>query len=75
MKLILGLATLAFAILVLEERTRQIAGEAQEVIGETATQARDASHAVIRGVKQRPLATLLIASGLGFVLARLTTHS
>lgn len=74
MKLILGLTTLALVILVLEEKTRQISGEAQEALGEAAIQARDTRQAVIRGVKQRPLATLLIASGVGLALARLTAH-
>ena len=43
MKAILGLATLALVTLVLEEKGRQVAGEAKNAYGEAVVQARDAT--------------------------------
>ena len=43
MKAILALATLALVTLVLEEKGRQVAGEAKDAYGEAVVQARDAA--------------------------------
>ncbi len=72
MKTILGLATLAFVLLVVEEKARQVAGDATVAYGEAVEQARGATQSLSRGVEQQPWPSILIASALGYVLARLT---
>lgn len=74
MKSILALTTLALVCLVLEERARQVAGEAKIAYGDAVDQAHDATQSVSREVKQKPLAAILIASGVGFALSRLVPH-
>ncbi len=71
MKAILALATLALVALVLEEKGRQVAGEAKDAYGEAVVQARDAAQSVREGVGQKPLAALVIAGAFGYVLALL----
>ena len=71
MKWVLGLLTLALAALALEDKGRQVAGNAREVYSEAADQARDATKTLSRNVDQQPLPALLIASVLGYFLARL----
>lgn len=71
MKSILALTTLALVCLVLEERARQVAAEAKVAYGEAVDQVHDATQSLHRDVKQQPLAAILIASGVGFALARL----
>ena len=68
MKPILALATLALVTLVLEEKGRQVAGEAQSVYGEAVVQARGATESLRESVGQQPLAALAIASAVGYVL-------
>jgi hypothetical protein len=72
MKAILAVITLALFALVMEERARVVASDAQEAVGGAVDQARDATEAVSRSVVQQPIAAILIAGGLGYVLARLT---
>jgi ElaB/YqjD/DUF883 family membrane-anchored ribosome-binding protein len=69
MKAILALATLALVTLVLEEKGRQVAGEAKNAYGEAAVQARDATQSVRQSVGQQPLASLVIAGVVGYVLS------
>jgi ElaB/YqjD/DUF883 family membrane-anchored ribosome-binding protein len=71
MKPILALATLALVILVLEEKGRQVAGEAQSAYGEAVVQARGATESLRESVGQQPLAALAIAGAVGYVLALL----
>ena len=71
MKPILALATLALVTLVLEEKGRQVAGEAQSAYGEAVVQARGATESLRESVGQQPLAALAIASAVGYVLALL----
>jgi ElaB/YqjD/DUF883 family membrane-anchored ribosome-binding protein len=71
MKPILALATLALIILVLEEKGRQVAGEAQSAYGEAVVQARGATESLRESVGQQPLAALAIAGAVGYVLALL----
>jgi ElaB/YqjD/DUF883 family membrane-anchored ribosome-binding protein len=71
MKSILALTTLALVSLVVEERTRKVAGEAKMAYGEAVDHARDATQSLSRNVKQQPLAAILIASVVGFALSRL----
>ena len=69
MKAILALATLALVTLVLEEKGRQVAGEAKDAYGEAVVQARDATQSVRQSVGQQPIASLLIAGVVGYVLS------
>lgn len=72
MKSTLALTTLALVSLVLlEERTRQVAGDAKMAYGQAVGQARNATQSLSRNVKQQPLAAILIAGVVGFALARL----
>ncbi len=72
MKSVLALATVALVALILEEKARQLAGDAQHAYGEAADQARSATETLSQTVKRQPFPTLLTAGGFGFVLARLT---
>ena len=74
MKAILALATLALVALVLEEKGRQVAGEARDAYGEAVAQARDATQATRQRIGQRPLASLIIAGVVGYVLSRVVPH-
>ncbi len=69
MKSILALVTLALVTLVLEEKGRQVAGEATVAYSEAVDQARSATQSLGQSVKQQPLAAILIASGFGYALA------
>lgn len=69
MKSVLAVVALALVALVVEERARQVAGEAQEAYGEAVAHARDASKTLSRRVKRRPLPAVLVAAGVGYVLA------
>ena len=69
MKAILALATLALVTLVLEDKARQVAGEAQDAYGEAAVQAREATEFFRHHVGQQPLVALAIASACGYVLS------
>ena len=71
MKSVLAVVTLALVALVVEDRARQVAGEAQNAYGEAVDQARDATKTLSRNVEQRPLSAVLVAVGVGYVLARL----
>ena len=72
MKSILAIATLALIVLTLEERTRQVAGDAKVAYGEAVDTARGATQSIGRSVERKPLVTLLIAGAGGYVLARLS---
>ena len=71
MKLVLALATLVLAALVVEERARQVARDAQSAYGEAVHQAHDATETLTENVEQRPFLSLALALGLGYVLAKL----
>src|ERR1700722_8976086 len=51
-------------------KVRQVAGKAQSVYGEATDQAENAFNGVIRRVQDNPVAALLIAAGVGYILAR-----
>ena len=74
MKAILALATLALVTLVLEDKARQVAGEAQDAYGEAAVQAREATESLRHPVGQQPLVALAIAGACGYVLSLLVPH-
>lgn len=69
MKSVLALVTLALVALVVEERARQVAHDAQDAYGGAVHQARDATKTLSRNVEQRPFLSILIAAGFGYVLA------
>jgi hypothetical protein len=74
MKAILALATLALVTLVLEEKGRQVAGEAKNAYGEAVVQARDATQSMRQSIGQQPLASLVIAGVVGYVLSLVVPH-
>ena len=57
MKPISALATLALVTLVLEEKGRQVAGEAQSVYGEAVVQARGATEFLRESGREQPVAS------------------
>jgi hypothetical protein len=70
----LALATLALVTLVLEEKGRQVAGEAKNAYGEAVVQARDATQSVRQSIGQQPLASLVIAGVVGYLLSLVVPH-
>jgi hypothetical protein len=69
MKSLLALVTLALAALVVEEKARQVAGEAHGAFDEAIVHGRDAKQALAHSVEQQPLISLLVAGGLAYALA------
>jgi F0F1-type ATP synthase assembly protein I len=68
MKPLLALVTLALAILVVEDKARQVANDAQHAYGEAVVQARDASQSLSQTIKKQPLAALLVSGVVGYLL-------
>ena len=71
MKALLGLATVALTILVMEEKARQLAGDAQHAVGEAAHQARVTRDAITHKVEDQPLMGVVVAAVVGFVISRI----
>ena len=69
MKSLLALVTLALVALVVEEKARQLAGDAHDAYGEAVVQARDAKQTLVQNVEQQPLISLLVAGGAAYALA------
>ncbi len=69
MKSLLALVTLFLAAVVVEEKARQLAGDAQNASTEVAVQAKAATQALTQKVEQQPLLSLLIAGGLAYAVA------
>lgn len=69
MKKLLALVTLALVALVVEEKAREVAGDAQDAYGEAVVHVKDASKTLSDRVEQQPLLSLLLAGGLAYVLA------
>jgi hypothetical protein len=69
MKSLLALVTLALTALMLEEKARQVAGDAHEAYGEVAAQAREARKTLVQQVEQQPLISMLVAGGIAYALA------
>jgi hypothetical protein len=72
MKSILALATFALVVLALEDKARQVAGEAQDSVGDAVDRVRSVAADTRRSTQNRPLPALLIASVVGYGLSRLT---
>jgi len=60
--------------LVLEEKGRQVAGEAKDAYGKAVVQASDAAQSAPESVGQKPLTALVIAGAFGYLLALLIPH-
>jgi hypothetical protein len=69
MKPLLALVTLALTALLLEDKARQVAGDAQEAGHELAVQVADAKKALSEQVQRQPLISLLVAGGAAYALA------
>ena len=69
MKSLLALVTLALTALMLEEKARQVAGNAQDAYGEVVVQAREARKTLVQQVEQQPLISMLVAGGIAYALA------
>jgi len=69
MKALLALVTFALAALVVEEKARQVAGDAHDAYGEAVVHAREAKKTLAQHVEQQPVISLLIAGGLAYALA------
>jgi hypothetical protein len=74
MKSILALATLALIALVVEEKTRQLAGEVQDTYAGAESRVRTAAADTRRAVKRQPLSALLIAGSAGLFLSWMTVR-
>ena len=74
MKSILGLATVAFVILVLDEKVREIASDAHDSYGKAVGRVQGAAADTRRAVRKQPLPALLAAGTAGFFLAGLTAR-
>ncbi|MBV8523645.1 MAG: hypothetical protein JOY71_16235 [Acetobacteraceae bacterium] len=71
MKWVLAIATLALAAIALEEKSREVAGDARIAAGHAVDQARDATGALTRNVEHQPLSAILVAAMAGYVLAQI----
>ena len=69
MKSLLALVTLALVALVVEEKARELAGDAHDAYGEAVVQARQARQTLSQKVESQPLLSMLIAGGLAYTLA------
>ncbi len=69
MKSVLAVATMAIVALVLEEKTRQIAGEAHDAVDGLVDQPRRSTELVSHKIENRPMIALLVAGGLGYAAA------
>jgi hypothetical protein len=69
MKSLLALVTLAVTALVLEEKAREVAGDAQDAYTGAVVQAREAKRTLVQQVEQQPLISLLVAAGLAYAVA------
>ncbi|MDR3531494.1 MAG: hypothetical protein P4L90_13205 [Rhodopila sp.] len=69
MKILLAVVTLALTALILEEKTREVAGDAHDAYNETVAQMRDATNTLSQTIQRQPVISLLFAGGLAYVLA------
>jgi ElaB/YqjD/DUF883 family membrane-anchored ribosome-binding protein len=71
MRSILALATFALVALVMEEKARQLAEDAQHAVGEAVTQAQHTKDTVRHKVEDQPLIAVLVAAAVGYVLSKI----
>jgi hypothetical protein len=72
MKTLLALITVALTALILEEKAREVAGNAHDAYGEAVAKGREAASAVSLKIERQPLISLLVAGGLAYVAATIT---
>jgi hypothetical protein len=70
-KSVLAVATLAIVALVLEDRARQLAGDAQDAYGGLVDQTRLSTRAVSQEIEAKPILALAVAGTIGYALSRL----
>ncbi len=75
MKPILALVAFALTALLLEDKARQVAGEARDASRDLAVQVSDAKKALSGQVERQPLLSLLVAGGAAYVLAAVIPRS
>jgi ElaB/YqjD/DUF883 family membrane-anchored ribosome-binding protein len=71
MKAVLALAVTALIALMMEEKARQLAGDAQQAVTEASHQARVARDTLSDKMENQPLLGVAVAAAIGFVLAKL----
>ncbi len=71
MKSVLAVVSLALVALVLDDKARQVAGDAREAYGEVVDQAARSRDLVSLKVGTHPIFALLAAGGVGCALALL----
>jgi hypothetical protein len=69
MKSLLALLTLALATLILEDKARQVAGDARDAFGQATVQAREARQSLTQQVGRQPWISILVAGGVAYALA------
>ena len=74
MKPILALATVALVALVMEEKARQLAGDAQHPVGEAVSHARHTKDTVRHKVEDQPIIAVFAAAALGYVLSKFVPY-
>ena len=60
---------MALATLILEEKARQVVGDAQDAFGQATVQAREARQSLTQQVGRQPWISILIAGGVAYALA------
>lgn len=71
MKSVLALATFALVTLLMEEKARELAGDAQQVYGEAANQARATRDTISHKIEDQPVMAVAVATVVGYVLAKI----
>ncbi len=69
MKALLAMVTLALTALLLEEKARQVAGDAHDAYDGALVQAGEARKTLSEHVQQQPVISLLLAAGLAYAVA------
>ena len=71
MKALLAMATFALITLLMEEKARQLAGDAQQAYGDAATQVRATRDTIAHKIEDQPIMAAAVATVVGFVLAKI----
>ncbi len=69
MKSVLAVATLAIVALVMEDRARQLAGDAHDAYGELVDQTRHSKEVVTHKIEEKPMIALLVAGAVGYAVS------
>ena len=71
MKAVLALATFALITLLMEEKARELTGDARHAYGEAANQARATRDTVAHKIEAQPIMAATVATVVGYVLAKI----